>query len=394
MTSASGAPETGAVLATLLLVWVAARLAGEAAERLGQTAVLGELLAGVLLGPSGLALIHESAVLDFLSELGVILLLFEIGLHSDLDELVTAGVQAAAVAAVGIAAPFCLGAGVAWAWALPGATAVLVGATLTATSVGITARVLADLGRLQDASARTVLGAAVIDDVLGLVILAGVSGMSETGRVSVATVGTTLLAALAFLAVALGLGVRLAPWLVRGIGRLRGRGALIVFAVAFCAGLAALSERLGLATIIGAFAAGLVLAKTERGTRIQEELRPTADLFVPVFFVLVGAKVQLGVFDPTRPGAVSLLLLTGALTAVAIAGKLLAGLAVYRPGVRRLPVGVGMLPRGEVGLIFAGVGLATGVAGPDLFAALVAVVMLSTFLAPIWLRALYRGRSG
>ncbi len=382
--------ELGVLLATLVIVLLAAKLAGEAAERLGQTAVLGELLAGVLLGPSALNLVHESEVLHFLAEIGVILLLFEIGLHSDLDELITAGVQATAVAAVGVAAPFLLGFGLARVWGFPTLTAVFVGATLTATSVGITARVLADLGRLEDVSARIILGAAVIDDILGLIILALVSGLARTGQFSVPVLLWTLLTSVAFLALALVLGVRLAPWLFRWITRMRVRGVLIVYAVAFCLMLATISERLGLATIIGAFAAGLVLAKTDERAHIQELLRPTADLFVPVFFVTIGLKVQLGVFNPAQAGAGPLLLFTGLLAVAAVAGKIVSGLAIYQRGVARLPVGVGMIPRGEVGLIFAGLGLAAGLGGPPLYASLVAVVMLSTFIVPVWLRALYR----
>ena len=375
-----------------MLVLLAAKLAGEAAERVGQTAVLGELSAGVVLGPSALALVHESAILHFLAEIGVILLLFEIGLHSDLDELIQAGTQATLVALVGVVAPFVLGYVTARAFGMPTLTAVFVGATLTATSVGITARVLADLGRLEDLSARIILGAAIIDDILGLVILALVSGLARTGSFSAGVLVRTLLAATAFLGLALVLGMRLAPWLFRWVARMRVRGVLIVYAVAFGLLLAAVSERLGLATIIGAFAAGLVLAKTDQRAHIQELLHPTAELFVPVFFVLIGVKVQLAVFGPSRPGAAALLLLTGVLMVAAVAGKLLSGLAVYRRGVRRLPVGVGMVPRGEVGLIFAGLGLASGLGGADLYASLVAVVMLSTFIAPVWLRALYRGR--
>jgi len=356
----------------------------------GQTAVLGELSAGVVLGPSALALVHESDVLRFLGEIGVILLLFEIGLHSDLDELIQAGMQATLVAVVGVVAPFVLGYAIALAFGLPTLTAVFVGATLTATSVGITARVLADLGRLEDVSARIVLGAAVIDDILGLIILALLSGLAQTGRFSLDVLLWTLVTSVAFLSLALVLGVRLAPWLFRWVIRMRVRGVLIVYAVAFCLLLAAISEHLRLATIIGAFAAGLVLAKTDQQARIQELLHPTAELFVPVFFVLIGAKVQLAVFDPSRPGAGGLLLLTGLLAVAAVAGKLLSGLAVYRRGVRRLPIGVGMVPRGEVGLIFAGLGLASGLGGVELYASLVAVVMLTTFIVPVWLRGLYR----
>ncbi len=392
MPSAPAGHDLPSLLFTLVLILLVAKLAGELAERLGQTAVLGELLAGVVLGGSALDLVPESEVLHFLSEIGVILLLFEIGLHSDLDELIQAGAQATAVAVVGVVVPFLLGYALARAWDLPALTAIFVGATLTATSVGITARVLADLGRLEDVSARIVLGAAVIDDILGLIVLALVSGLAKTGRFSVGVLFWTLAISVAFLGAALVLGVRLAPWLFRWVTRMRVRGVLIVYAVAFCLLLAAISQQLGLATIIGAFAAGLVLAKIDERAHIQELLHPAADLFVPVFFVLIGTKVQLGVFNPTQPGAGRLLLLTGLLVLAAVVGKLVSGLAIYQRGIRRLPVGVGMVPRGEVGLIFAGLGLSSGLGGPELYAALVAVVMLTTFVAPVWLRALYRDK--
>jgi Kef-type K+ transport system membrane component KefB len=358
-------------------------------ERLGQTAVLGELLAGVLIGPGALGLVRESEVLTALAELGVIILLFEIGLESDLGELLRAGVQSTAVAVVGIACPFLLGYGVAAWWGMPSVTAVFIGATLTATSVGITARVLADIGRLQDAAAKVLLGAAVLDDILGLVILAVVVGIVQTGSVAAAAVLLILLKALAFVGLAIVIGVRFAPTLLAWIGLMRVRGSLIVAAVAFCVLLAALAETIGLATIIGAFAAGLVLTETERRAHIEEALKPVADLLVPVFFVTVGMKVEPGALNPFGPQGWTGLALAGVLTAVAVVSKLVAGLAVYQNGVRRWPVAVGMVPRGEVGLIFAGIGLAGEIIDAGQYAAIVAMIMVSTFIVPPWLKAVY-----
>jgi Kef-type K+ transport system membrane component KefB len=267
---------------------------------------------------------------------------------------------------------------------------VFVGAALTATSVGITARVLSDLGRLHDRAAKVVLGAAVLDDILGLVILAVVTGLTRTGTFSVAAAGFILLKALLFLVIAVGLGIRLSPRLVRLVSRMRARGSLIVAAVLFCALLAAVSESIGLATIIGAFAAGLILAKTERRAHIEEQIKPVADLFVPIFFVTIGMKVVPATLDPLAPGGSFGLAIL--LTGVAIASKLAAGLGVYQRGVRRWPVGVGMIPRGEVGLIFAGIGLATGVIDDALYAPIVSMVMLTTFIVPPWLKLLYRAQ--
>ena len=381
--------ELGGLLLGLVIVWLAAKLAGEAMERIGQTAVLGELLAGVLIGPGILGLVSESEILHALAEIGVIILLFEIGLESDLGELLRAGLQSTVVALVGIACPFALGYGLAIWWGKPTLVAVFIGTTLTATSVGITARVLSDLGRLQEASSRVVLGAAVLDDVLGLVILAVVTGLVQTGVFSLSTVGGILSKALVFLVLAVALGIRFAPTLLAWVGKMRARGSLIVYTVLFCVLLAALSERIGLAAIIGAFATGLILAKTEPRARIEEQLKPVADLFVPVFFVTVGMKVDPATLNPFGDGALRFALV---LTAVAVLSKLVAGLGVYQRGVRRWPVGVGMIPRGEVGLIFAGIGLAGGVIDQTLYAALVAMVMATTFIVPPWLKALYARR--
>jgi len=379
------------LLLGLVLVWLAAKVAGETMERIGQTAVLGELLAGVLIGPGVLGLVHESDVLHALAELGVLILLFEVGLESDIDELLEAGLQATLVALVGVALPFAAAYAVMHWLGHPPLVAVFVGATFTATSVGITARVLADLGRLQDPAANVVLGAAVVDDVLGLIILAVVTGAAQTGGVSAGSVALLTGKALVFLVVAIVLGLRLAPVTVGWISRLRARGTLVVYSLVFAMGLAALADLIGLATIIGAFAAGLVLAKTDRRAHIEERVRPVADLFVPVFFVTVGMKVEPARLNPF--GTDAQLGLALVLTGLAVASKLAAGLAVYQPGVRRWPVGVGMVPRGEVGLIFAGTGLAVGVVAADLYSALVAAVMLTTFVAPPWLKMLYRTRT-
>lgn len=378
------------LLLGLVLIWLAAKVAGEGIERIGQTAVLGELLAGVVIGPGVLGLVHESDVIHALAELGVLILLFEVGLESDLEELLKAGPQATLVAVVGVVLPFAAGFGVMHWFGHPPLLAVFVGATLTATSVGITARVLADLGRLQDPAANVTLGAAVVDDILGLIILAVVTGVALTGGVSFGAIALLTGKAVVFLAVALGLGLRLAPRLVGWISRLRARGTLVVYSLVFALALASVAERIGLATIIGAFAAGLILATTERRSHIEERIKPIADLLVPVFFVTVGMKVEPAMLNPfaenTQFGIAVLL------STLAVASKLAAGLAVYQKGVRRWPVGVGMVPRGEVGLIFAGTGLAAGVIAQDLYSALVVVVMLTTFAAPPWLQALYRRR--
>jgi Kef-type K+ transport system membrane component KefB len=215
-----------------------------------------------------------------------------------------------------------------------------------------------------------------------------VTGIAETGSVTATSVALLSIKTVLFLVVAILLGVRLAPPVVRWIGQMRGRGSLIVYPVVFAVALAAVADMIGLATIIGGFAAGLGLATSERREHITDRVKPIADLLVPIFFVTVGMKVHPGLLNPFAPNAqfgIAMLL-----AVVAIVSKLVAGLAVYQRGVRRWPVGVGMVPRGEVGLIFAGAGLAAGVIGQDLYSALVVVVMLTTFAAPPWLKVLYR----
>jgi len=217
-----------------------------------------------------------------------------------------------------------------------------------------------------------------------------VTGVAQTGAVSPGGIALLSGKAVVFLAGALFLGLKLAPTPVRLIGRLRARGTLVVYALVFAVTLAALADLIGLATIIGSFAAGLILASTERRAHIEELIKPVADLFVPVFFVTVGMKVEPAMLNPIAPNAQ--LGIAMLLTAVAVASKLATGLAVFQRGVRRWPVGVGMVPRGEVGLIFAGTGLAVGVVAGDLYSALVVAVMLTTFVAPPWLKMLYRDR--
>ena len=376
------------LLIGLIVILLGAKLAGEAMERLGQTAVLGELVAGVVIGPGVLGLVRESDVLHAFAELGVLVLLFEVGLESDLAKLLKAGPQAVLVAVVGVVVPFVAGYGLMRWLGHPALVAIFVGATLTATSVGITARVLTDLGRLHDPAATVVLGAAVVDDILGLLTLAVVTGIAATGGVSLGGIALLAVKSVVFLVVAVLLALWRAPILVGLIGRLQARGALVVSSLVFALAAAGVAEWIGLAAIIGAFAAGLILSRTEPHAQIEDRIKPVADLLVPIFFVTVGMKVELYKLNPFAEGAQLGVAL--ALAVVAIASKLVAALAVYHPGTRRWPVGVGMVPRGEVGLIFAGAGLAASVVAPDLYSALVVMVMITTFVAPAWLKLVYR----
>jgi Kef-type K+ transport system membrane component KefB len=384
----------------LAAILAAAKLLGEVAERIGQPAVLGELLAGVVLGGSVLGVVPsggiEAEVIHVLAELGVLLLLFEIGLETDLREMFRVGPAALAVALVGIVLPFALGY---FYWRhVPHAAsgggdlttaAVFVGATLTATSVGITARVLSDLGRLRTQEARIIIGAAVIDDVLGLVILSVVSGVAAGVSLTFLGVGRTLAVAVGFLVLAVIVGRFLAPKLFDVIVRMRVRYVLVVASIAFALGLAALAGLAGSAPIIGAFAAGLVLSGTNQFDTIEQEVRPVASIFAPIFFVSVGSSVNLALLVPSTPAARATLLMAGVIILLAVAGKVAAGWAAPWSRFRRIVVGVGMVPRGEVGLIFADIGRRSGVLGEEVFGAILLMVMVTTFIAPPALKALF-----
>lgn len=391
------------VLAAIL---VAAKVVGELAERIGQPAVLGELVAGVLLGGSVLGIVPaegvEAELIHVLAELGVLLLLFEIGLETDLREMFRVGPAALAVALVGIALPFAFGY-LFWRYAPHASSghgdlvtaAIFIGATLTATSVGITARVLSDLGQMHTPEARIIIGAAVIDDVLGLVILSVVTGVAAGVGVSALGIVRTLGVAVGFLVVAVVIGRFVAPRLFDVIVRMRVRYVLVVASVAFALGLAALAGLAGSALIIGAFAAGLILSGTNQFDTIEHEVRPVASIFTPIFFVSVGSSVNLALLDPSTPSARATLLIAGTLIFLAVIGKIAAGWAAPWTKFRRLVVGVGMVPRGEVGLIFADIGRRSGILGDEVFGAVLLMVMVTTFIAPPALKALFSpGSSG
>jgi Kef-type K+ transport system membrane component KefB len=388
-------------------------LGGHLAERIGQPAVLGELLVGIVLGNLHLVGIENfeplkaNTTLDALARLGVILLLFEVGLESTVGDMLQVGARSLAVAVLGVVAPWLLG----WAvgvFMLPQHSVyahVFLGAILTATSVGITARVLRDLGRAQAPEARIILGAAVIDDILGLVILAVVAnliGAANTGSaLSWGAVSIVIGKAMVFLVGALSLGLWLSPHVFRLTARLRGRGILLATGLVFCFLLSWLASVIGLAPIVGAFAAGLVLEQghyrqfTEKGEHTLVELvKPIASFLVPVFFVLVGMTVEIAAF--ANRGVLGLATL---LTVAAIVGKQLCALGGLGAPLDRLSIGIGMIPRGEVGLIFANIGLGLAINGVPvidrgIYSAVVIMVMLTTLVTPPLLQwSLARGEA-
>ncbi|HSB70975.1 MAG TPA: cation:proton antiporter [Candidatus Methylomirabilis sp.] len=409
-----GHPAFGPILFSLGMLVIIAKFAGLASERLGQASVLGELLIGVLLGNvasslltrAGFGFIRSDPTLQILAEMGVLILLFDVGLEVDLRALVRVGPSAVLVGLIGVMAPLLLGWAVA-AWLLPHSPTlahVFVGAALSATSVGITARVLKDLGKMQSQEAQIIVGAAVIDDILGLVALAivsaAVAAASGGSGVSVVSILGIVARAVLFLGVTIGFGRFLSVPIVRLASWTRQRGILLVFGLTLCFSLAFAAELVGLAGIIGAFAAGIMLDPYGEGVRTPEEettlselMHPLSSLFVPLFFVLIGMKVALGnLTDPTA------LLLGAMLVVSALAGKLLAALGVLKEGVNRLAVGIGMVPRGEVGLVFAGIGSSLVLQGeavisPGAFSAIVVMVLVTTLVAPVGLRWAFRRSS-
>ena len=367
-----------ALLITLVAVIVATKLLGEVAQRLGQPTVLGELVAGILLGASVLGVLDPAnPVIHALSEIGVLVLLFEIGLHTDVRSLARVGGVSLTVASVGVAVPFALGYIVATLLGISTLPAIVCGAALTATSVGISARVLSDLGQLERPEGQIVLGAAVIDDVIGLIILSVVAQIVAGGAIDSWLIARTTIVAVGFIAVALVGGNLIAPALFRSIERIRVSGALGLIALAFALLLAWLAAAAGSATIIGAFAAGLVLHRTTQRAEIEKATTTLGHFFVPIFFAAVGASVDVRTFANGGMLAVGL-----SLTIVAIFGKIVSGYAPWWFRGRRLLVGVAMVPRGEVGLIFAQMGLLSGALTPVLFSALTLMVMVTTFITP------------
>jgi len=403
------------VLLHLTIILVAAKLGNELFERLKQPSVLGELVFGVILGNIVLLApnwtyfealrvvpITErwAVVIDSFARVGVILLLFEVGLESTVRDMAKVGISSFLVATVGVIAPFILGYGVSWLFVKEVPKEILrmspnfdinnihifIGATLCATSVGITARIFQDLGKLQMMEARIILGAAVIDDVLGLIILAIVSGIvvaAETGSsLAIGSIAYITVVAVGFLVIAIILGTVLIPRLMGIAAKMRTHGIMLISALLFCFVLSILANLVGLATIVGAFAAGLILEEIHfkefrQEITLRDLLKPINMLFVPVFFVLMGIQVRLETF-----ARLDVLGTAAGLTLAAIIGKQVCGLAVVERGLDRLSIGLGMIPRGEVGLIFASIGKSLGVINDSIFSAVVIMVMVTTLVTP------------
>ncbi|MEP0752161.1 cation:proton antiporter [Trichocoleus sp. Lan] len=413
------------VLLSLVVIYIASKLGAELAKQFDFPPVLGELVAGVIVGVSALHLIvfpesglsasdsavmtvlqwinhlspaaltsvyeSQSEVISVLAELGVIILLFEIGLESDLKQLKEVGSQAAIVACVGVAVPFAAGtAGLMMFFHTPAIPAIFAGAALTATSIGITSKVLSELGQLKSKEGQIIVGAAVIDDVLGIIVLAVVASLAKTGEIDVANVIYLIVSATAFLLGSILLGGIFNQTFNVIVEKFKTRGNVVMPAFIFAFFMAFLGSAIHLEAILGAFAAGLVLDETDARNELDELVKPIADLLVPIFFVTVGARADLGVLNPTVPENRAGILIAAFLMVVAILGKVVTGWAVFgQPGINRLAIGVGMIPRGEVGLVFAGIGSASGVLDKPLEVSIIIMVILTTFLAPPFLRSAF-----
>lgn len=414
------------VLLSLVVIYLASKIGGEVCARISLPPVLGELVGGVVVGLSACKLLvffeggvdlpapplatflqmttgttaavaiaafeNYSQVISVLAELGVVILLFEIGLESNLKELIRVGPQAAVVAVVGVVTPFTAATlGLIALFGTPTIPAVFAGAALTATSIGITAKVLAEIRQLSSKEGQIIIGAAVLDDVLGIIVLAVVASLAKTGEIEVANVVYLILSSTAFLIGTIILGRWCSPLFVALVNRLQTRGELLISALIFAFVLSYIAAAIHLEAILGAFTAGLVLAETEKQQELKAQVIPVADMLVPIFFVSVGARTDLSVLNPAIPSNREGLVMAVFLIVVAILGKVVTGIAVFGyPQINRVAIGIGMIPRGEVGLIFAGVGSASGILSKPLEAAIVVMVILTTFMAPPLLRVAFQ----
>jgi Kef-type K+ transport system membrane component KefB len=417
-------------LLSLVFIYLASKLGGELSKLVDLPPVLGELVAGVLVGVSALHLLvfsetgavasdsvvitilqqiaglnaesigevfaTQSEVISVLAELGVIILLFEIGLESDLRELQKVGVRASIVAVVGVVAPFVAGTiGLILIFGMPTIPAVFAGAALTATSIGITSKVLSELGQLKSTEGQIIVGAAVIDDVLGIVVLAVVASLAKTGDVDVLNLVYLMISATAFLLGSIFLGKFFNKSFMAIAEKLQTRGKLVIPALIFAFSMAFLANAIHLEAILGAFAAGLVLDETDKRKELDQQVIPIADILVPIFFVSVGARVDLSVLNPANADNRQGLIIATFLIVVAIIGKVITGWAIFgQEKINRLAIGIGMIPRGEVGLVFAGIGAASGVLDKPLQAAIIIMVILTTFVAPPLLRFAFKQGEG
>ena len=372
-------PHGSDILLSLFIVFVAAQIGAELAQRLKLPGVVGEIAAGCVVGPSLLGWVQPSEALDVLAEIGVVLLLFSVGLETRLDDMRRVGRSAFAVGVLGVIVPFAFGSLWAHGSGFDWAKSLFVAAAFVATSAGITARVLQELGALQREESRVILGAAVIDDILAMLLLGVVTAMQSGESLQLGHLAVILLEAVGFIAVIALLGTRVmrhsSQWLEAPINPL----SPLTIVLALCLGLAFLSTQFGLAAIIGAFLAGMLVSETKQRQTLEHQTQPLLAFMTPFFFVATGAKVELA-----QLANVDALLTLALITAIAIVSKLIGGFLGALPLGRRgaLIVGVGMIPRGEVGVVIASLGLAAGVFSPRTYALIVAMSLLTAMITP------------
>ncbi|MDA0297724.1 MAG: cation:proton antiporter [Actinobacteria bacterium] len=380
--SASETLDIGRILLDLTIILIVAKAAAEVSERIHVPAVIGEIFAGILIGPSVLGLVNTGDMLFFLAELGVILLLIQVGLETDIVELKSVGRASLLVAIIGVALPMALGFGVGSMLGESVNTSLFIGATLTATSIGITARVFGDLRALATIEARTVLGAAVVDDVLGLIILTVVTRIVEQGSVGIGTIASTIGLAVGFLAVTSTVGFTIFPQLFARITQVaRSTSTVSVVAIGIALGFSVLAEKAHLAPIIGAFVAGLALRRITTHERVERDVSSLAQIFVPIFFLNIGISTNIRAMADARVIGVALLI-----SVVAVVSKIAAAFGAIGSRGDKWTIGFGMLPRGEVGLIFASIGLSVGAFSEELYGSVLVVVLITTLIAPPLLR--------
>jgi Kef-type K+ transport system membrane component KefB len=378
------------LLFTIFVMFVAAKLAAEIFERLKQPAVAGEILAGVIIGPSVLGLVAPTELTDALSEIGVILLLFLVGLETKPADIFRVGWRALMVAVLGVVFPFIAGYLTLLAWRETKIEAIFVGAAMVATSVGITARVLGQMGLLNLEVSRIILGAAVIDDILGLLILAVVSGMAKEGGVNYAQIGATAALAIGFTLLVVLIGARAVNRIRTRVENLKVGQSYLVFGLALCLGLALVASTIGVAAIIGAFLAGMALSESAEGTDMPHQAEAVTEFLLPFFLTNIGMQLKLNALMNRNTIILALIV-----TILAVLSKLIGcGLAAWRLGKKKAAqIGMGMVPRGEVGIVVAQIGLSLNAVDAAAYGVVLFMAVATTLIAPPFLVRLFRGEA-
>jgi Kef-type K+ transport system membrane component KefB len=386
----------------LLVILLAAKLFAELFSRFSIPSVLGEVVAGIIIGPSVLGFVLPEPSLHLIAEIGILLLLFQVGLETDVGQLVKEGVRSTLVAVTGVVVPGAIGFWISYSWfGISTITSLFVGGTIVATSIGITVRVLKDLNQHNTRMSRIVLGAAVLDDVIGVVVLAVLYDFATKGTVSIPAAIRILIFITGFLLLAPVLAKLFVPFMAKLSSTSRTKGMIPTLIISLILGLAVVSHGVGAPEILGSFAAGIALARRfflplgasidhyshQLAEKIEESMTPIIDLFVPVFFVMVGVSINLRMIDMTSGAFWGF---AGTLTVFAVASKIVSG--IWAPGGFRekISTGIAMVPRGEVGLIFAEVGKRSKIFDDASYAVTVFVVAITTLLAPVAMRVMMR----